>query len=148
MQVDVRIGERRVIASGQLVLGPLEREIAFTVDGVDCAVTLSPIQDGGPFQVRFHRPHASRLEADVRGRFPEGAVSWTFNGLLQRPAGEVDLDLTVLSETADLVTVRRLQYTLTLRPSGSGGMLDPTSSAATPAPLPSSGPPFIPLRRS
>jgi hypothetical protein len=143
MQVQVRVGSRRVAASGQLVLAREEREITFEMSGVDCVLVLQPVAEGGPFQVSFERPDPGHLKVVARGRFPKGAITWTFRGLLQLAEGEIDLELMVTSETAELNSFRQLAYTVLMRSSGPVEMDDPTRSAPA---RPSSAPPTIQLR--
>jgi hypothetical protein len=143
MLVQVRIGSRRVAASGQLVLGREEREITFELDGVDCVLVLQPVLAGGPFQVRFDRTDATHLRILTQGRFPQGAVTWTFQGLLQVAEGELDLELMVVSETAELNSFRQVAYTVLTRPAGSMDIDDPTRSAPS---RPSAAAPVIQVR--
>ena len=148
MQFDVRIGERRVLASGNLLLGPTEREVTFTLEGMSYVMTFVPTSDPGPFQVRFDRRDQTHLHVETRGHFPAAAITWTYAGLLQFTDADIDLDLMIHSETADADSVRRLGFTFTARDRPTAQALDPTSSAAALAPRTAgSAPPVIAVRQ-
>jgi hypothetical protein len=148
MQFEVKIGERRVLASGHLVLGPADREVTFTLEGMNYIMTFTPTSDPGPFQVRFDRRDPTHLHVDTRGHFPAGTVAWTYAGILQFTDADIDLDLMIYSESAQADSVRRIGFTFTARQKAAAEMIDPTGSAPA-APMPrntSSAPPMIPLR--
>lgn len=147
MQFEVKIGDRKVMASGHLVLGPADREVTFTLEGMSYIMTFTPTSDPGPFQVSFDRRDQTHLHVDTRGHFPAGTVAWTYSGILQFTDADIDLDLMIHSESGQADSVRRIGFTFSAREKAAAGMIDPTSSAPAPAlRAPGSAPPPIPLR--
>ena len=79
MQSDVRIGEQRVLASGNLLLGPTEREVTFTLEGMSYVMISTPTADRRP-------PTADRRSpTPVRAR--SGSTAATRPTCTWRPAG-------------------------------------------------------------
>ena len=145
MQFDVKIGDRKVLASGNLVLGPGDREVTFTLEGMSYVMTFAPTLDPGPFQVKFDRRDATHLHVETRGHFPAGAVAWTYGAILQFTDADIDLDLVIHSESAEVDSVRRMGFTFTARDRPMAEGIDPTSPVGA-LRWPGSTPPPIALR--
>jgi hypothetical protein len=149
MQFEVKIGDRLVLASGNLVLGPADREVTFSLEGMTYVMTFVPTSEPGPFQVKFDRRDQALLHVETKGLFPAGAVAWTYAGILQFTDSDIDLDLMIHSESARIDSVRRIGFTFSARQKKAAEMIDPTSSAPPPVRRnTSSAPPPIPLRPS
>ena len=147
MPFEVKVGDRQVLASGQLVLTPADREVTFTLEGMSYVMTFTPTTEPGPFQVSFNRRDQTHLHVDTRGLFPAGTIAWTYAGILQASDADIDLDLMVHSDSTAADSVRRIGFTFSARPKGFvAAEVDPVRSA--PIRSSDSTPPPIPLPRT
>ena len=127
MQFGVRIQDREVVASGVLVLGPTDRDMLFTLDGMEFLVRLCPSATPIPFRVEFVHFNVKRLMIEVHGVFPELTAAWKLTGVGEAGDRRIDLDLMVYSQSSQPDCNRQVGFTFTATGGGA-----PTSSAAPP----------------
>jgi hypothetical protein len=119
MQFSVHVGQREVLASGIVLLGSEDRDVAFNLDGMHFTVRLVP--EGPAATVEFVRQDLKHMRIELHGPLPALSQTWRMTGVANAGDRQIDLDVMVYSQVEAADSVRQISFCFTARPSPSAG---------------------------